>query len=279
MGAKGNGGQALSLSPSSIQLYLQNPREFYWRKILKKEDRPSYHLVYGSALHKAIDFFHKKKIDGQNITLKQLSAYFLTQMTKMSVELNKREKEKLMNMRDVGRLAIVSYFKAYENFDAPFKSEQKLSFFVDDVKIKNRVDAVYSYEDKLFGEKFLEIVDYKTAKTPYSAGQVLTSFQLRSYAYACEEIFKISVRKAKFVIITKDSLPKIYEQTLNFENLPEGKFWKQNFIDDIRTVIRAIKSDIYYRKYDNYLFDWDASSEENWGTRAAYEYILTKKII
>ena len=51
------------LSPTSINSYLRCPRSFYLSKIDKLKQKPSIHLIRGTAVHSAIEKFYKHKIN------------------------------------------------------------------------------------------------------------------------------------------------------------------------------------------------------------------------
>lgn len=51
-------------SPSSILAYMQCPRKYYYRYVKRLEQKPSIHLILGSAVHSAIEAFHKSQRRG-----------------------------------------------------------------------------------------------------------------------------------------------------------------------------------------------------------------------
>lgn len=55
-------GGVLFLSPAAIEAYLADPYNFYWRYVLKAPQAPSRHLVYGNAIHSAIEaYYHARR--------------------------------------------------------------------------------------------------------------------------------------------------------------------------------------------------------------------------
>jgi hypothetical protein len=262
-------------SPSSLQLFLESPLEYYYRYIEKREDKKSHHLAYGSAIHETIKFFYEEKEKGKRKTKVQLGIYFSSLFTKYLNQLGEREKQKGESLRNTGKLTIYKYWDKFSG-NNPLVVEQFISYFIDGYEIRNIVDAIYKKRDDLFGDEWLEIEDYKTMKNPFNAGQLYTNFQMRSYILAVEDFYKLPVKKFSFIILTKDSNPKIYRQSVNLDFFPEPE-WRDNFRKDISQIISAIESKMFWRKYGDEWMEYNNLSTELWGTQEPYLFITTQK--
>jgi len=59
-------------SPSSINIYLQCPRRYYYQYILKLPTLPSIHLIRGSVVHKVLECFFTDSFSEDDIQVKLL---------------------------------------------------------------------------------------------------------------------------------------------------------------------------------------------------------------
>ncbi|MGM5484893.1 MAG: RecB family exonuclease [Nanobdellota archaeon] len=164
-------------SPSSINMYKQCPRKYYYRYIEKRPTKPSIHLVRGNVAHSVLEEFfdkdlkginelnydlmlkqhaqkslaevwkrYKEKFDELDMTNQQLSYYFdETMMMVLNfvdhiVERIKPKIENGMNFRDAFKAIIPS---AEEKF---VSKEHKVMGFIDAIENRNGKICIMDYK-------------------------------------------------------------------------------------------------------------------------------------
>ena len=166
-------------SPSSINIYKQCPRKYYYQYKLKLPTKPSIHLIRGSIVHTVIENFFK------NIPLADDKNYPLRLKTILQEELVKEWKlnEEKLNELKLTKEQLFFYFdetismilnfseiliKKIEleiskglNFSEAFRklcpiSEEK--FVSEKYSVMGYIDAIEKREDGIY------IMDYKTSK-------------------------------------------------------------------------------------------------------------------
>ena len=173
----------LHLNPHQIEDYLNDPKEFWFWHILNVPKGPFHALVYGSAIHRAIEFYYRAKLNNQPIAIKQLHEVF--EKAWASEGFVSREHE--ANRFDRGKQVIAEFFKREEKKqDFPVMVEQEFSFDLPAMKVRisGRYDAVYTRDDGV------EICDFKTSDVSDEATakkRLKENIQMAVYALAWEK--------------------------------------------------------------------------------------------
>ncbi len=166
-------------SPSSINLYKQCPRKYYYQYVLKLPTKPSIHLVRGSVVHEVLEKFFELDIASfdENEFEYGLRSYALASLIKRWKSSEKKLKKLGLSQTELDRYFIESQ-QMLNNFIADFSAKLKkrtaevgsinqafkdLSPIVEE-EIKNHelmvrgfIDAIHDIGDEI------TIIDYKTS--------------------------------------------------------------------------------------------------------------------
>jgi len=183
----------MNLSPSKINCYYQCPLLFYYKYILKIQEKPSIHLYRGGLVHKLIeDVFVEKKYNHNLIddVVQQLKDQWNPDE---GIDLTPEETKKyLKDSENMLRSFFTSFVKklTYEfeyndrvndmnhawNLMRPKMSEERIT--LEDEQIVGIIDSVeQDFDNRIF------IVDYKTSKLYKNIVSEDYVRQLRIYAY------------------------------------------------------------------------------------------------
>jgi DNA helicase-2/ATP-dependent DNA helicase PcrA len=147
----------LTLSPHQIDDYLSCPKKFEYIHILSVPIRAHSVVMYGSAMHKAIEEYFARKKAGLSPQVTDLWKTFEDCWSSEGFITRDHEEERLKK----GRQALLAFFEREEATQVvPTKLEDPFHFMVPDLnlKIRGRYDAVYELGD------FVEIRDFKTSE-------------------------------------------------------------------------------------------------------------------
>lgn len=184
------------LSPSSINLYKQCPRKFFYQYIMKLPTKGSIHLVRGSAVHDALEKFFELKPSAFS------DGYFEFEMKTVLLDFFRQAWEgsqKELDKLDMKKEDLLFYFgeskRMLENWVESFidnlkKQKEKRGslaaafsylapitekhYFSESDKVHGFIDAIHHYEDGI------HILDYKTSKKDTMSGAY--KLQLAIYA-------------------------------------------------------------------------------------------------
>lgn len=166
-------------SPSSINVYNQCPRRYFYQYILKLATKPSIHLVRGNIAHKVLEDFYKLKIE--NVDEKSyefvLRLLILDMLNQEWVKAKSKFDELDLSEHDLKFYynETKSMIERYiENFIIKLKFEMESKSFEDAFKhltpitekhyksekhmVRGYIDAIYEWGDNV------QILDYKTSK-------------------------------------------------------------------------------------------------------------------
>jgi CRISPR-associated protein Cas4 len=184
-------------SPTSILMYMQCPRKYYYRYIKWLEQKPNIHLVTGGIAHSTIEAFHNADIttikpEGffQKLRYKIIEQ-FRQNWDKKRTELKKLEltPEETLLHYDKTRMMITNFYLHHTNKILEHKHRYKLSLIEALQKlrprtetelisknygVRGRIDAIHEIDRETI------IIDYKTSKK----GEIDTNCMLQLAIYA-----------------------------------------------------------------------------------------------
>ena len=205
----------LNLSHSSIDAYLQCPRKYQYSHVLRVPTAPHHSIVYGAALHQAVQEFHRAEAAGRVLSQKELDGVFEGAWTNQGFVSREHEQARLA----AGRAALRRFRAGQRAPDAvvPAWVEREFTFSMGGDRIRGRFDKVdivpvegRSAADpvaalaeastanradvieptlQLLGRELVTITDYKSSdvRDPVKARQrARDSLQLQIYAMAYE---------------------------------------------------------------------------------------------
>lgn len=167
-------------SPSSINMYKQCPRRYFYRYILKLPTKGSIHLIRGNIVHTTLEKFFSIDLDqfDSHEFESGFRSYVLAWLTKLWKE-NKKELDKLqmtngdiesyfidshkMLMNFVDQFVLKLKKKIYEGNDlkesfkilTPAVEEEIIN---EELKVRGYIDAIHDLQEEVI------IMDYKTSK-------------------------------------------------------------------------------------------------------------------
>lgn len=201
-------GDWLYLSTNQVADYLRSPREFWLFHVLKLPKGPFHSLVYGSAIHAALEHFYKYQMNNKKVTAKDIIAVF--EQAWQSEGFVSVEHEKALF--ETGKQALTKYYAKYRvDLQRPVAIEQPFELQIPDLKtvIVGRYDIVFKASNGV------EIRDFKTSRVKDQKAadkKAKESVQLGIYALSWEKlqqtpVFGTSLEFVEDLII--GSTPKI----------------------------------------------------------------------
>ncbi|MBS1643843.1 MAG: ATP-dependent helicase [Bacteroidetes bacterium] len=149
--------QSFNMSYSSLSKYLKCPLAFYYENILKVPFLKGEALVFGSAVHAALELFFKEMLrrNQEFPSLEELIKWFEQKFYFEAAGLS----DLAYNRRlDQGRLLLTDYYKTNskqwsKNVAVEYSVKR---FFLDGVPVVGKIDKIIFHDDGL------QVIDYKT---------------------------------------------------------------------------------------------------------------------
>jgi DNA helicase II / ATP-dependent DNA helicase PcrA len=175
------GDRPLSLSFYQVNDYLDCPAKYRYAHLIRIPTPISHALVYGRALHAAVQAFHRHQMAGRPMTLEELHAALDASWE--SVGFLTRDHEEAR--RSAARDALGRFWAEQQSDPAhPTAVEAEFAFMLGRDRVRGRYDRVDSDEDGR-----VTITDYKSSdvRDPATANRrARESLQLSIYALAYE---------------------------------------------------------------------------------------------
>ncbi|MBU2025671.1 MAG: ATP-dependent DNA helicase [Patescibacteria group bacterium] len=235
----------LTLSPTSLNLYLDCPKKYKYEKLLLVPKIKSKSLCLGTAAHKALeDFFLKIKKQGKAEIGVLLNSF--SQALEREIMLKQDKKQ----VEDEGRKILQAYFDEYKgSFKKPLALETSFSkVFLDGAGLTGKVDKIEPAPAGGHGGKLrpVKVTDYKT-------GQAKTRNDiLGKTKYSHGDIYRQLVFYKLLSMMDRDFSYFVKEVEVDFIKADKGRFRKESFVIGekqaeqlkglIRQVIKKIKS-------------------------------------
>ncbi len=176
----------LTLNPHQIDDYLSCPKKFEYIHILRVPIMTHHSVVYGSAIHKAIEAYFVAKKAGKKVSLDDLIEVFSANWRSEGF-ITREHEDKRFNQ---GKKSLGEFFAREEGKKPPEEVEAKFEIPLKDlnVKIRGRFDAVYvKCKTENVKCEQTEIRDFKTSEVEnqeQADKKAKTNRQLSVYALA-----------------------------------------------------------------------------------------------
>jgi len=173
----------LHLSTNQINDYLRSPKEFWYFDVLSLPKGPFHSLVYGSAIHVALEAYYNAKLQQKSITAKRMVQVFENSWKSEGFVSLQHEKDRFK----AGRATLKLFYKLQQNStEIPLYVEKPFVLTLPKLKLRisGRYDAVFSID------KLIEIRDFKTgdiANEKAAQKRLSDSIQMKIYALAWEK--------------------------------------------------------------------------------------------
>jgi len=178
-----------SITPSKVTTYLACPRKFAFRYV--EQVPPAFKpaaLAFGSAVHTALEAFHRKCLDGEPVSADEIVSLFLSDWAAQQVDdLRFKEGEDAASLQALGVALIKAYVTA--NPDLRVRAvEWPFAVPLVDPETGEVIgpDVHGVFDLVLDGDV---IVELKTAARAYDAGTLARNLQFSAYAYAYRRLY------------------------------------------------------------------------------------------
>ncbi|HEV2011994.1 MAG TPA: ATP-dependent DNA helicase [Candidatus Limnocylindria bacterium] len=173
----------LTVSYTEIDDYRRCPLRYRFAHVLRIPVLPTPPMVYGTALHRAVADFLRRKREGETPTLANLEATFRSSWVGGGFISPDHESERF----EAGLVALRRFFQDEQGRPAPDLVEQRFSFMLGNDRVVGQWDRVDKTPDGV------EVADYKSsvldgeADTPQR--RAAKNMQLPVYALAYQKTF------------------------------------------------------------------------------------------
>jgi DNA helicase II / ATP-dependent DNA helicase PcrA len=171
----------LSLSYYQVNDYLECPAKYRYARVVRIPTAPSHALVYGKALHAAVQAFHRRQMAERPMSLPELQAALDANWESVGFLTRDHEEARRAAARD----ALERFWHEQQADPArPSAIEQEFAFMLGGDRVRGRYDRVDSEADGR-----VVITDYKSSdvRDPATANRrSRESLQLSIYALAYE---------------------------------------------------------------------------------------------
>jgi DNA helicase II / ATP-dependent DNA helicase PcrA len=175
------GDRPLSLSYYQINDYLECPARYRYANVIRIPTPVSHALVYGRALHAAVQAFHRRQMAGQAMTVDELHAALDANWESVGFLTRQHEEAR----RAAAREALGRFWGEQQRDPArPTAVEQEFAFMLGRDRIRGRYDRI-----DLGDDGYVTITDYKSSdvRDPATANRrARESLQLSIYALGYE---------------------------------------------------------------------------------------------
>jgi len=175
--------KVLTLSYYQVDDYLTCPLKYKYIHVLRVPILQHHAVIYGKALHDAVQYYYRVKISGREIKIKELIEVFENSWINEGFMSKEHEQERL----EEGRRTLQSFYeRAEEEGFLPTYVEKEFSFMLGKDRIIGRWDRVDIKDDDVC------IIDFKSSQVrdkKKADKRAKESLQLCIYALAYQKIF------------------------------------------------------------------------------------------
>ncbi len=177
----------LNLTPHQVDDYLRDPEKFWLFHVLKLPQGPFHALVYGSAIHHAIEFYYRARLNGRKPPLSDVQKAFADAWSSEGFVSKRHERQRLVRGKEV----IKSFYERESKAILPKSVELPFRLVIPELKVRisGRYDAIFASISKDGESESIEIRDFKTSQVKDQAAaerKLKDSIQLAIYALAWE---------------------------------------------------------------------------------------------
>lgn len=250
-------------SPTSILMYMQCPRKYFYRYVQRLPQMPSIHLIAGDAAHKTIQAFHNT-----NLTTISMEGFFEKMRNKITEQFDQKWQEKTQELARLDlspeekhlhyhktKEMVIKFYHHHTNKILAYKRYYGLTLFEAWQKLKprtetqlasenygvtGRIDAIHDID----GET--KIIDYKTSKN----NEITTDcvFQLAIYSLLHKENFRKMPDKAGIHFLRHGEIVMpTSQELLNLAKTTCHRIHQQTSHDQIENYPRKISGLCKYK--------------------------------
>lgn len=232
----------LELTPNQVADYLADPSRFFVRHILRFPSPPSHQMIYGVAIHSALEYFYREKQASRQPQLQEMLSEFRAAWRSEGFASVRHERERFAQ----GQASLERYFTAFFADTTPIQAvENEFRCEIDTIKVRlrGRYDLVIADEEK----NGVDIRDFKTSQVANertARDKVRDTIQLGIYAYAWDKAHEVKTTSISLYFTESGLLAsrsKIdHERTLNkiaevADGIRSGEFPRRGNMTDLET--------------------------------------------
>jgi len=173
--------EVIPLSHYQIDDYLTCPLKYKYVHILRVPLLPNHQIIYGSALHKAVQNYFTAKLKSEKFTEKQLLDSFANNWSSEGFISRAHEEQRF----ERGKKALKRFYQEDKKSKRKARLvEEEFTVLKDKVQVKGRIDLVEELKGKVY------IIDFKSSEVEEQEKadqRVKESLQLSIYALAWKE--------------------------------------------------------------------------------------------
>ena len=169
----------LYLSASNLNLYDGCPRQFYYKHVVRIPETASFEARLGTAIHAALEEFHRRHAKPTNAHYDELVELFETELADVQFSAEKERQQGIERGRNILRLYLAE--EAARGTNVEHVEKEFTVSLAEDVTLTGKIDRI----DRLPDGK-IRVVDYKTGKLK-ARPDYLDDFQMPIYAWAVQE--------------------------------------------------------------------------------------------
>jgi DNA helicase-2/ATP-dependent DNA helicase PcrA len=175
--------EILTVSYFQIDDYLTCPLKYKYVHVLRVPILPHHAVIYGKALHDAVQEYYRRKLTGVKITEEELLVVFENSWMSEGFLTRQHEEQRL----EVGRKTLRGFYQMAEaEKHLPIYVEKEFSFLLENNRITGRWDRVDIQDGEVC------IIDFKSSevrKKEKADKRARESLQLAIYALAYQKIY------------------------------------------------------------------------------------------
>lgn len=157
--------ESFALSASSLNTYLEDPKKFFERYILKLPEATRPHLAFGNAVHGTLEWYFKTYKENDNTHLPSTKALPIFDRQLSSFILSP---EDAISRQEQGHRVLTEYLtQQAANFPQILAIEEYFGWrrgkiILQDIELTGKIDRIDLLDTE---EKSLRVIDYKTGKS------------------------------------------------------------------------------------------------------------------
>lgn len=243
--------QNFKLSVTALNTYLQCAYKFKLNDLYKVPRAKEAYLSFGTAVHKALELFHKKLITDQITPSKE---YLLNQF-EIAIKREVLSDDDLKERLKQGLKVLGAYYDFYKDDFLPALFTEKYfgytplsSSLLDDTPLVGKIDRIDIVDHS---DRTVKVVDYKTG-SPKTRGEIEGTTKNSDGAYKRQLVF--------YQLLTdldkRFPYPMVQAELDFVEPDSTGKFKKEVFsitkeeVQDLKQIVKATLKDIKSFKFD-----------------------------
>ena len=219
----------IALSASKITTYLQCPRRYKFRYLMKlAQPWKASALALGSAVHSALESFHQQRVAGRSMTPKSVGELFRIDWASEQIDaIRYKESETSSDLATTGEQLVRLYAAANQNVEVRAAEVPFELPVVEGVVLRGLFDVLLA-DDR--------VREMKTAARNYDAAMLQRHVQISAYAWAYSVLF------GRQAVIEVVAMLKLRQPRIETHEVTRSAAEQSWFVELAVEVARAIEA-------------------------------------